>query len=170
MSLRDDALAFIKKYDKPIDAAKALFSAPRALAVYVMTVGVERLRATDRRLKRRDLKAEIQPKYVPGRVTGSIVFSPGTKRKIESLEKRMATEWQIGKFLLFDMTREQVVAHIEQLKAAAKGTLFDVKFYSAIVEPMKPGQVVSEAWTPAAAAKLKSRIRQASEDLQPALM
>jgi hypothetical protein len=170
MSLKDKATALIGDYDNSRDAAVAIYEGPRDLALYVLQVGVEKLGALRRRAVRTELRQELQPHYVKGKTTGSIVLSPKSKRKVIEMSERLFTEWQIDATItLGNATREELLSKAQAERASSKGHIRTAMFYEAIAEPLKPGQRVMEYWRQDAALKVKRQIWRETKDARPAL-
>lgn len=71
--------------------------------------------------------------------------------------------WDIGEINIGAFTREDLLAQASKERASAKGHIRSARFYEALAEPMKAGQLVRDYWKPEAAIKVKEEIWQKAD-------
>lgn len=169
MTIREEVIEIINNSATTADAAENLLNSSRSLALYALGIGVEAIKSKERRSVRRVLKQEIQPQYVKGPVTGSVRLSKQSVRRMSELGDRLWLDWKIGVYSLGDMSREQLLAQVESEKKSAHGSLQNVRFYKALADPMRDGQLVKEHWSPETVKALKKRVYEETKDKRPTL-
>jgi hypothetical protein len=173
MSYREEALRVLKESDgNIIDASHEIYGGPESIALYVIQIGLEKLKSQVRRDNRREIKREIQPEFVKGKVTGSVVPSKAfQKRIIKNTQRLFSNEegWMIGDINIGMMTREQLFAQAVAERKSAKGCLQNAQFYEALAEPLQPGQRADAYWKPETATKIKRDIWKENKDRRPEL-
>src|SRR5262249_34183590 len=152
-------------------AAEFVYGSRKSLAIYVLVIGLETIKASIRREHRRELKATIKPQFQSGPVSGSIVFTKKTKQRIARHAARLfgPEGWAIGDVLLSDFTKEQMIERAEKERRSAKGNLQNAQFYEALAEPLQPGQLVGAYWNPETAGRLREKIWTDTESKEPRL-
>lgn len=171
MSLKDQLAKILAGQPDNQKAAEQIYAGSKPLAIYCIGLGVERSRAVERRSTRRELKREIKPRFQRGKVTGSAVFTPATKKRVVELSARVFTEWKIDAHItLGNATREELLAKAANERASSKGHIRNAMFYEAIAEPMQPGQRAMDFWkSKEDVVKIKDRIWRDTEHQTPAL-
>lgn len=165
MSHRDKVLEILESTKDVREASEYIYKrAPRELALYVITVGIDRLKAVKRRSVRRELKREVAPQFQKGRVTGSVVFTPKTKQRIVEHAQRLFVDWQIdANITLGNATKEELLAKAQAERSSAHGHIRTAMFYEAIAEPLKSGQRAHEYWSKERAVEVKRKIWKETE-------
>jgi hypothetical protein len=153
-------------------AALAVYNGPKTLALYVLAVGLEHLKARKRATNRREIRREIKPEFKRGKTYGSVEFTPRSKKLLfESTQRLFGKDgWNIGDLNLGGFTREGLLELAARERASAKGHIRNAQFYEALADPMKPGQLVKEYWKPEKANEIKNKIWRETETKQPALI
>jgi hypothetical protein len=171
MSYRDDALKIINAFDVAANAAEEILRlGNRRLTLYLVTIAVEWLKSKERREKRRNIKAEIRPQFVPGKTTGSVRLSKGTVKRLAEAGKRWLDEYIIGTLSLGDWSKEELLAQAANERKSAHGSLRNYKFYTALADPMKDGQLVRDYWQSDAMQSLYQRVLKETETRTPELV
>lgn len=173
MSYRDDVIKTLTDADNNIgNAAAVIYDGPKKIALYVIQLGLETLKAKKRRQRRRELRAELRPQFTAGRTTGSIVLSKASKERLVKQTKELFGDdgWQIGDLNLGDFTKEQLLAQAVAERSSAKGSIRNAQFYEALAEPLQPGQTARTYWKSETAHKIKSEIWKDTEGHRPALV
>lgn len=167
---RDKALEVLETFSNNSQKAaeEVLTNGPDSLTLYVLRWGFDTLKSSQRRNKRREIKSEIQPKYVPGNTTGKVVLSKETQERLKKRSEWLS-EWMIGSVSLGDFTKAMLLAQSESEKNSARGSLQNSKFYEALAEPLRTGQLVREHWRPDDASKIRRAIVESTKDRQPEL-
>lgn len=170
---KEAAQAAIENADGDIGAAaSAIYNGSKPLALYVISVGLEHLKARRRATRRRELRAVVQPQFVPGKTVGSIVLTPQAKKRIEANTRDLFGKdgWNIGDINIGSLTKEDLLAQALKERGSAKGHLRNAKFYEALAEPMEPGQIVKDYWKqPSKVTAIKNDVWKTTEDRQPTL-
>lgn len=132
--------------DDPELAADKIFGGPKKSVIEVLRVGMSTIASKRRRINRRQIKREIEPKY--NRSTKGTEFTPTTKKKLAQLGNRLfgPAGWKIGRLLLVNFTKEQLLDEAASERSAAQGHEANADFYEALAEPLKTGQKVSDVW------------------------
>jgi hypothetical protein len=171
-SYRDEVIKTLAEADSISAAAEAIHSGPKKIALYVIALGLETLRAKKRRQRRRELRSEIAPQYTKGRTTGSVVLTAASKKRLVKRTKELFGDdgWQIGDLNLGDFTKEALLSQAAAERASAKGSIRNAQFYEALAEPLQPGQTCRTYWKSETAHKIKSGIWKETEDHRPALV
>jgi hypothetical protein len=173
MSYREEALRVLKENDNnTMDASHAIYDGPVNIALYVIQVGLDKLKSQIRRDNRREIKREIQPEFVKGKVTGSVVPSKAfQKRILKNTQRLFSVEegWMIGDINIGVMTKEQLIAQSVAERKSAKGCLQNAQFYEVLAEPLQAGQRVDAYWKPETATKIKRDIWKDNKDRRPEL-
>ena len=167
MTNKEAAHAAIEAADGDIFvAAEAIYKGAKPLAIYVITVGLDKLKARRRATNRREIRREVKPEFKQGKTYGSVVLTPQAKKRLSDSAQRLFGKdgWDIGDLNIGYFTREDLLAQASKERASAKGHIRNARFYEALAEPMKPGQIVKDYWKPEAASKIKTDIWQKSED------
>ena len=82
MSYRDDVLKTLESVGGDLaNAAEAIYSGPKEIALYVIRLGLEKIKSGKRRERRRELRTEVKPQFTAGRTTGSIVLTKASPRR-----------------------------------------------------------------------------------------
>lgn len=169
MSMRNEAIKFIKDAESPAEAAKSLLrDGPRSLVLYVLAIGINKLLAQDRHNTRQELKREIQPQFVQGPTTGSVRLSKATVARQIKIADRLFNEYKIGILSIANMTREELIEQAKKELSAARGSIVNYKLYNAWAEPMQPGQRVRDYWRPAEFENVRTRILAETREFVPA--
>lgn len=149
MSYRDDVLKILEKKDFD-DAAVAIYNGSQNLAMYVILLGLNTLKAKHRRERRRELVAEIQPEYQSAKAGGQPTFTIAARNRFVKIARDLygPDGYMIGNVNIGNMTKEQLLAQAENEKQSARGSLRNAKIYEAIADPLKPGQKTKEYWKP----------------------
>jgi hypothetical protein len=151
----------LDQVDGDIDlAAENVYASPKALIIYVITIGLEHIKAKRRANRRRELRREVEPEFRPGRTSGSVEFTPQFKKKLlEKTQKLFGKDgWDIGEINLGSFTKEGLISMADSERKSAKGHIQNAQFYETLAEPLKPGQMVKDFWKPEAASKIKKEI------------
>jgi len=171
MTNRENVLRVIDESDNLAEAAITIYKGPKAIAVYAIQLGLETVKSKRRRVRRRELRAEVRPQFKAGRTTGSVVLTAAAKDRLVRNTRDLFGDdgWMIGDLNLGNMTKEQLVAQAEQEKSSAKGSLRNAQFYAALAEPLAPGQRARDYWKPADARRIKSGVWRDTEAARPSL-
>lgn len=174
MSYRDDVIKILDECDNDTSvAAGAIYEGPKEIALYVIMLGLETIKSKRRRTRRRELREEIKPQFKAGKTTGSVTFTAKTKERIKrnhSINLFGDDGWQIGGLNLGDMTKEQLLAQAANEQSSAKGSLRNAQFYTALAEPLAPGQTARTYWKSETARKMKGEIWKSTEGHRPDLV
>lgn len=142
-------------------AAEEIYSGSKPLAIYLIILGLNKLRSRQRQQRRTELRREIRPQYVRGSATGSIQFSRKTKIRLFKQAEELLGEngWNLGEVgFLVNLTKEALLDQAWRERQSAKGHLRNAQWYEALAEPLQPGQIVRDYWNAEAAIKLKQDI------------
>lgn len=137
--------------------AAKIYGGEKALALYVMQVGVETLAAKRRRSDRQELRSTVVKDDFVKRPGGPAYSVKPSRRSMDRLGKVVADffhRWKIGALDLGDATREDLLAEANKERASSKGHLRNAVFYEKLAEPMEPGQRTRDYWKSAEAVKL----------------
>ena len=171
MSYQKDVQDVLDDSDDTAEAASTIYKGPRAVALYVILLGLEAFKSKYRRKRRRELKADVRPQFKAGAVTGSVVFTDATKKRLADRTRDLFGKdgWMIGELNLGAMTKEQLIAQASNEEASAKGLIQNARFYRALAEPLEPGQRADAYWNKSAGLKLKAGIWKDTEGQRPTL-
>ncbi len=173
MLMQEKIQQILDSVDGDLDlASENIYEGPKPVAIYVIQVGLDHLKAKRRAIRRRELKREIQPEFRPGRTTGSVEFTPKFKRRLlENTQKLFGKDgWDIGDINLGNFTKEGLLLQAASERRSATGMIRNAQFYETLAEPLQPGQLVRDHWTPEDATKLKKKIWKDTEGKRPDLV
>ncbi len=166
MTYKEAAQAAIDAANGDIQiAAEAIYKGPKPLAVYAISVGLDKIKSRRRAANRREIRREVKPEFKAGKTFGSVVLTPQSKKRLTDGAQRLFGKdgWDIGDLNIGYFTREDLLAQASKERASAKGHVRNARFYEALAEPMKPGQLVKDYWKPETATKVKEEIWQKTE-------
>lgn len=172
MSYRDDVLKTIESVGGDLaNAAEAIYSGPKKIALYVIRLGLEKIKSGKRRERRRELRTEVKPQFTAGRTTGSIVLTKASKARLLKSTRELFGDdgWKIGDLNLGEFTKEQLIIQAASERASAKGSIRNAQFYEALAEPLQPGQKAKDYWKSEMAHKIKLGIWKDTEGHRPVL-
>lgn len=146
-------------------AAEAIYAGPKPIALYVISIGIEHLKARQRATNRREIRREVQPEFKAGRTSGSVVLTPQAKKRLTASTQRLFGKdgWDIGDLNIGNFTKEGLLDLAAKERASAKGNIRNARFYEALAEPLKPGQIARDHWKPEAATEIKTKIMRETE-------
>jgi hypothetical protein len=173
MSYRDDVLKTLEDCSGVIlDATERVYSGPKKIATYVISIGLECIKSKKRRERRQELKKELKPVLVKGKVTGSVIFSKASKTRLLKATQELFGDdgWMIGEINLGDFTKEQLLLQAAKERDSAKGSLRNAQFYEALAEPLQAGQFARDYWKSETAHKIKQEIWKDTEARRPDLV
>lgn len=141
-------------------AAEKVYEGSRQTALYVITVGLEQMKARHRAGRRRELRREVKPRFKSGKTTGSIELTPQCKKRLFVMTNELFGDdgWKIGEISLGNFTKETLLDQASKERQSASGHVRNAQFYEALAAPLQPGQLVREFWQPETATKLKQEI------------
>jgi hypothetical protein len=143
---REAILDIAAKHDLP-DATNMIFDGPKDRAKYAISIGIETITAKERARNRRELRSVVQPRFKQGKTIGSVVLTDNAKKRLVEHAQDLFTGWMINATVsLGNATKEDLLDAINNEQLSARGHLRNVEFYSALAEPLKPGQRVSDYW------------------------
>lgn len=173
MTHKEAAQAAIEDADGSIsEAAIAIYDGPKPLAMYVISVGLEHIKARHRATNRREIRREVQPQFTQGKTVGSVVLTKQAKKRISDNTQRLFGKdgWDIGDLNIGSFTRESLLDQAARERSSAKGHIRNARFYEALAEPMKPGQLVKDYWKQEKAISVKNTIWKETEGQRPDLV
>jgi len=141
-------------------AAEGIYDGPKKLAIEVITIGLNTIKARRRAANRRALRHEIQPQYRPGKRAGSFVMTSQSRRRLMEHTQQLfgPNGWKIGDIRLGEFTKEGLIDQAIKERQSAKGHIQNALFYETLAEPLQPGQRVREYWKDDDATKVKNKI------------
>ena len=134
-------LGILEEENNLAAAAQFIYDSRKSLAVYVITVGLDTIKAElPQGSSPRQFKQAIKPQFKPGPVTGSVVFTKKTKERLAHHANELFGDkgWAIGGVWLRDMTKEQLLDRAQVECKSAKGSLQNAQFYEALAQPLSP--------------------------------
>jgi hypothetical protein len=173
VSHRDQALEILENLKGNTSKfALEAYDRPKNFVLYLLQLAGETLKSKQRRTRRREIRAEIKPQFVRGKVTGSYVLTKQSKERIfrNTQELFGANGWKIGNLQLGAWTKERLIDEAARERSSAKGHIQNACFYEALAEPLKSGQRVDAYWSQEDGTKLKQSIWKKTESHTPALV
>ena len=147
MSLKDDVLKLIEDSTDIRNAAEKIYRGSKDRAIYVITVGLEHIKAKGNASTRRQLRRDvISNTLVKGKTYGSVRRSKASMRKAAEAARELFTKYFIGSLPLGEATKEFLLQQAQNERASSKGYLRNAVWYEALAEPMLPGQMVADYW------------------------
>jgi len=168
----EDVHKILDSVDNDIElAAEKIHGGKKDILLYVISVGLDHIKAKRRANRRRELRREVQPQFRTGKTAGSIELTPKAKERLFNSTKELFGNdgWKIGDISLGDFTKEDLLLQAAAERKSAKGHILNADFYEALAEPMKDGQRVRQYWKPEDAAKIKGKIWKEGESRRPEL-
>lgn len=150
-------------------AADAVYDGPKKILLYVLTIGLDRIKAKRRARRRQELRHNVQPQFRPGKTAGSIELTPKAKERLFKNTRELFGNdgWKIGDISLGDFTKEDLLLQAAVERKSAKGHILNADFYEALAEPLKKGQTVKQFWKTEDANRIKSEIWSKGEGKHP---
>ena len=138
MTPNEEVLQLIEGTETLKEAADIILDGKRKIALYVLQIGLEHIKAAKRRERRRQLRQEVKPQFQAGPVTGSYVLTKSAKKRLlRSTQELFGDDgWMIGELNLGDFTKEKLIAQAVAEEGQAKGSLLNAQFYRALAEPL----------------------------------
>lgn len=161
MTMKEAVYKLLDKVDGDLDLATAMvYEGPKKMALYVLWIGLNTIKAQRRSITRRDIKKAIKPELKPGKKIGTVIFTEKTKEKIFASTRDLFGDngWKIGNISLGNYTKEDLLAQAVTEERSARGMMFNADFYRALAEPMETGQLVRDYWKPEDLSKIKDDI------------
>jgi hypothetical protein len=171
MTMKEDVLKILDASDDVQDAANTIYQGPKSLAIYTITVGLDKLKSSRRRTRRKELRDEVKPQFKQGPTVGSVVLTESAKRRLAANARDLfgPDGWMIGDLNLGNFTKEQLLSQAENERKSAKGSLRNASFYEALAEPLVPGQQAKDYWKLADAQRVKASVWKDTERRRAAL-
>ncbi len=153
-------------------AAEIIYSGTKSLALYVIAIGLDHLKAKKRAARRRQLRRAVQPRYRAGKTTGSLELTTQSKKRLFRMTEDLFGDdgWKIGNISLGNFTKEELLAEAAAERSSAKGHIQTAEFYEALAAPLKSGQSVGSHWNPKAAKEIRERIWKKNEGRKATLV
>lgn len=152
-------------------AADAVYDGPKKILLYVLTVGLDRIKAKRRARRRNELRRSVQPQFCVGKTVGSIELTPKAKERLFKNTRELFGNdgWKIGDISLGDFTKEDLLLQAAVERKSANGHFLNADFYEALAEPLKDGQKVKQFWKAEDANRIKREILKKGEGRRPEL-
>jgi hypothetical protein len=167
--MRDETLKIIDEADDLDGASATILSGPKSLALYCIQLGLEHLTNRRRAVKRRELRAVVQPEFTQVKgITGRVVLTKQAQKRIVANARELFDGWMINaQISLGDATKEDLLMQAVAEENSATGHTNNARLYRALAEPLKEGQRAADYWTPKQVQKLRGKFR--DEGQQPPL-
>jgi hypothetical protein len=169
--MRDDIQRIIDQNLDLADAAAAILSGPRHLAIYCIRLGLEQLQNRRRAIRRRELRAVVQPEFTKasGAITGRVVFTKRAQKRIIDNARELFDGWMINATIsLGEATKEDLILQAVAEENSATGHIRNAQFYRALAAPLGDGQKAASYWTPKRVRDLRSKMDRRGDDDRPA--
>jgi hypothetical protein len=165
--MRDDIQRIVDQNLDLADAAAAILSGPRHLAIYCIRLGLEQLLNRRRAIRRRELRAVVQPEFTkaPGAITGRVVFTKRAQKRIIDNARELFDGWMINATIsLGEATKEDLILQAVAEENSATGHIRNAQFYRALAAPLGDGQRAADYWTPKRVRKLRKDLDSKPDD------
>jgi hypothetical protein len=169
LKMKEKVEKILSKFDGDVAAAaEEIYQGSRAVATYVLIVGLEHMKARARSLRRREIRRDIglQPVTSEDKANTSFGLPKKAKEKLLANTKKLfgSDGWMIGDIDIQNYTREALLQEAERERRLSRGHIVNAQIYETLAEPMKPGQTVSQYWTKEAIKKVEKKIKGGHEE------